>query len=127
MTELRLHRRKIVGMDAAPPEIRALQVVARLVAQQVLDVPADEGRSEVARGFEAGDYRRRRREQALDLCARLRDGLFSGLARRDVAPRADDLGRLTALVVDEAQLVADPTVSAVLLEKAVLDVVAACI
>src|SRR5258707_588718 len=51
----------------------------------------------------------------------LRDGSFGGLARRDVTPRADHLGRLTALVVDDPQLIADPAVVAILLEKPVLD------
>src|SRR5262249_39732380 len=53
------------------------------------------------------------------------EGCFGSLARRDVAPRANHLGRLTALVIDEAQLIADPAVVAVLLEKPVLDGVAA--
>src|SRR5262249_61464566 len=74
------------GMYAAPPEIRALEVIARLIAQQIFDVLADEGRSKVACGLETVDDRRRRGEQTLDLRSRLRPGLFVGLARRDVAP-----------------------------------------
>src|SRR5262249_35425727 len=58
-TDLRLRPRPIVGMYAAPPEIRALQVIARLITQQIFDVLADEGRSKVARGFKTLDRRRR--------------------------------------------------------------------
>jgi len=38
VTELGLNRREVVGMDTAPPEIRALQIVARLVTQPILDI-----------------------------------------------------------------------------------------
>src|SRR5207253_8782732 len=38
-----------------------------------------------------------------------------------ISPRADHLGRLAALVADEAQLVAHPAVGAILLEKPILD------
>src|SRR5262249_46998334 len=63
VTDLRLRPRQIVGIYAAPPEIRALQVIARLITQQIFDVLAEEGRSKVARGFETVDDRRRRGEQ----------------------------------------------------------------
>ena len=47
------------------------------------------------------------------------------LARGDVAPRADHLDRLAVLVADQVLLVVHPAVAAVLLEKPVLDRVAA--
>ena len=50
-----------------------------------------------------------------------RDRLLGRLALGDVAPRADDLLRLAAPVPDEALLVADPAIAAVLLQEAVLE------
>ena len=117
--------RAVLGMDAALPEIRALEVLLALVAEQVLDVLADEGRREIAGGLEAVDHRRRAGEQVLDALAGRGAASFGLLALGDVAPRADHLDRLAVLVADQALLVVDPAVGAVLLEEPVLDRVAA--
>ena len=61
----------------------------------------------------------------LDALARRRRRLLGLLARGDVAPRADHLDGLALLVADQALLVVDPAIAAVLLEEAVLDGVAA--
>ena len=50
MRSFGFHPGEIVGMDAAPPEIRAVEILAGLVAQDFADVVADEGRAEIARG-----------------------------------------------------------------------------
>src|SRR5436190_1203712 len=50
-----------------------------------------------------------------------RHGFLGSLAVLDVAPRADDLVRLAALGIDQAQLVADPAIVAVLLQEPVFE------
>src|SRR5262249_2338593 len=52
----------VVRMDAAQPEIRALEIFLAIVAKQVLDVLADEGRRIVAGRFVAVEHRRRASE-----------------------------------------------------------------
>src|SRR6187200_3625819 len=125
LPEFAFDPRQVVGMDAAAPEVGAVEIVALLVAQPVLYVLADEGRVKVARGLEAVNHRRRGGQQLLAMGAGRRDGLFGSLAVRDVAPRADDLVRIAALVIDQAQLVAHPAIVAVLLQEPVLESVVA--
>src|SRR5690348_2504757 len=106
-------------MDARLPEIRALEVFLGLVAEELLDVAADEGRRVVARRLEAVDDRRRAREQAFDA---LPDGgrhFLCPLALADVAPRADHLRRLALLVPYQMLRVVHPAVGAVLPAEAV--------
>ncbi len=60
---LGLDRGKILGMDVAAPEIGVLKIFLGAIAEQALDVLADEGRRVVAARLEAVDYRRRAFEQ----------------------------------------------------------------
>ena len=60
---LGFHGGEVVRVDATSPEVRAFQILARLVAQQVLDVLADEGRGEIAKGLVAVDDRARRGQE----------------------------------------------------------------
>ena len=113
------------GWTRLRPEIRALEVLLAVVAEQVLDVLADEGRGVVAARLEAVDHGRRAGEQVLDPGLGRRHRLLRPLALADVAPRADHLDRLAVLVPDQALLVVHPAVGAVLLEEPVLDGVAA--
>src|SRR6187551_622151 len=124
-TEFALDPCKIVRMHRISPEVGAVEIVARLVAQPLLDVLADIGRAKIPRCLEAVNHRRRGGEQLFDMGASRRDSLFGSLPVRDVAPRADDLVRLAALVIDQAQLVADPAIIAVLLQEPVLETVVA--
>src|SRR4029453_1864732 len=64
-------------------------------------------------------------EQLLDMGTSRRDSLFSRLAVRDVAPRADDLVRFAAFGIGEAQLIAHPAIVAVLLQEPVFESVVA--
>ena len=50
---------EIVGMDVPPPEIGVLEIFVGAVAEQAVDVVADEGGGEIAAGLEAVDHRRR--------------------------------------------------------------------
>src|SRR6476620_7463031 len=124
-TELALHPCKIVRMHTVPPEVGAVEIVARLVAQPFPDVLTDIGGAKIPRCLEAVNHRRRGGQQLLDMDPCRRHGFLSRLAVRDVAPRADDLVRLAALVIDQAQLVADPAIIAVLLQEPVLESVVA--
>src|SRR3954447_7420820 len=58
-----LRAREVVGGDALAPEAGALEVLARLVAEQALDVGADEGGRVVAAGAEAVEHGGRGVEQ----------------------------------------------------------------
>src|SRR5262249_5765924 len=53
LAELGFDSRQIVGMDAAAPEIRALQIFLGLIAQHVLEICAHELRREVPGRLEA--------------------------------------------------------------------------
>ena len=86
LAELSFDAREVVGVDAASPEIRAVEIVTRLITQPVLDVLADKGRPEVTRRLEAVDYRRRGREQLLDMGACRGNGRLGRFALGDVAP-----------------------------------------
>ena len=117
---LGLHGRDVVGMHAAPPEVRVLQILLRLVAEPVPDVLADEGRCEIARRLVAVDHRRCRRQEMHEAVLRGHQCLAQLLAGGDVAPGADHLGRLARRIAQHPQLVADPAEVAVLLAEAVL-------
>src|SRR5262245_36274197 len=58
--------RPVVGVQTVEPEIGTPEIVLALVAEEILDVPAYEGRPVVARRLEAVDHRRRGGEQVLD-------------------------------------------------------------
>ena len=55
--------RKILRVHALAPEVRILEVFVRAIADQTLDILADEGRRVVAARLEAVDYGRRGFEQ----------------------------------------------------------------
>src|SRR5689334_16544647 len=110
LSELALDPCKIVRMHRISPEIGTLEIVSLFVAQPVTDVLADIGWATIPRCLEAVDHRRRGGEQLFATGAGRGDGLFGSLAVGDVAPRADDLVRLAALVMDHAQFFADPAV-----------------
>ena len=99
ISDLGLDPRQIVGMDVLAPEIRVIEVVARGVAEQRLDVLADEDRREIVSRLEAVDHRRRDVEQPRQPL--LHRGLeidepplrsLLGLARRLVQDLFNDFG-----------------------------------
>src|SRR5215204_5431703 len=108
-------------MDATSPEIRTIEVLLAVIAEQILHVLAYERRGVVAGRFEAVDHRWRTGEQVLDAVPGRRRCFFGSLAVSNIAPRADHLDWVTILVPDQALFVVYPAVGAVLLEKAVLD------
>src|SRR5260221_6404702 len=114
-----LHRGELVGMHAAPPEIRVFEVFLRLVTQPVRDVLTDEGRRKIARRLVAVDHRWCTRQQVYETVLRGDQGFAKLLARRDVAPRTDHLDRIARRIAEHLQLVADPAVAAILLTEAV--------
>ncbi len=72
-------------------------------------------------GLEGIDHRRRGLEQEREPLARLLLGGLGGDARGDVAPRADDLGRLAVVVADEMLVVVHPAIGAVLAAEAIFE------
>src|SRR5581483_3126915 len=60
---LLLHSCEVIGVDASAPEVRVVQIFARVVAEQALDIGADEGRREIAARREAVNHDRRGIEQ----------------------------------------------------------------
>lgn len=122
---LGLDRLDVVGMHAGAPELRILQIFVRAVAEEALDVLADEGRRVIAARLEAVDHGRRALEQEREPLARSILCPFGRLTRADVAPRAHDFGWLTLLVADEMLLVIHPAKGAVLAPEAIFDRVGA--
>jgi hypothetical protein len=61
--DLGLRALKIVGMDPLAPEIRVVEIFARGVAEQRLDIGADEGGRKVSACLEAVNHSRRGTEQ----------------------------------------------------------------
>src|SRR5690606_28237351 len=116
---------QVLRVNALAPEIRAFEVLLARIAEQLLDVPADEGRRVIARRPEAVDHGRRAREKMLDALMRGGCRLLRRPPLGDVAPRADDLDRLTVRVADQMLDVLHPAVAAVAFPEAVLDRVAA--
>src|SRR5215203_3471545 len=108
-------------MDAAFPEIRTIEVLLAVIAEQILHVLAYERRGVVAGRFEAVDHRWRAGKQVLDAIPGRRRGFFGSLAVSNIAPRDDHLDRVAILVPDQTLFVVYPAVRAVLLEKAILD------
>src|SRR5262245_43388906 len=97
-------------MDAAPPEIRAVEIFLAVVAEQIPDVTADEGRCVIVGRLEAVDHRRRAREEMLDAFVGGGRLLLCPLALGDFAPGADDLARLSLRIADEALRIIDPAI-----------------
>src|SRR6476620_4074983 len=116
---LGLHGGKVLRMDAGAPEVGILQVLVRAIAQNALDVLADKGWSEVAGRGEAVDHGRGAFEQERDACFQGILGLLRRLALGDVAPRANDLERLSLPVADQMLLVAEPAVGSVDIAEAI--------
>ena len=90
---------QILGVDALAPEIRIFEIFAGTIAEQALDIVADEGRGEIALGLERVDHRRRGIEQprqphlgyGRDLCHVLTLSFFV-LTRRVSQDTLDDVG-----------------------------------
>src|SRR5262249_19484167 len=120
VAKLGLHPGEVVGMDATPPEIRALQILVGLVAQQVLHIVADERRTEIAARLEAVDHGGPGDQHMHEAVLRGTEGFAQVSARRDIAPRTDHLDRIACLIAHELQLIADPAVIAVFLAEAIL-------
>ena len=118
---LGLHRREVLGMDMRAPEIGMLQVFLRAVAEQPLDVLADESGRVVVLRLKAVDHRRRGLQQGVEPPACRVLALLGRLARADVAPRADHLERRAALVANEVLLVIDPAIGAILAAEAIFE------
>ncbi len=91
---LGLDRVEIVRMHVGAPEVRLLQIFARLVAEHALDVVADEGGGEIAARLEAVNHGRRAVQHEREPRLRRVLGRFCVLSRGDVAPRSHDLGGL---------------------------------
>jgi hypothetical protein len=96
---LTLDLRKVLGVNALAPEVGIVQIFAWGVAEQPLDIGADEGRGEVASGLEAIDHGGRGIEQlrkpllgsGLDL-GHMLPFFFLVLARRLGQDTLDDVG-----------------------------------
>ena len=108
-------------MHATPPEIRVLQIFIGPVAQHVSDIGAHERGREITTRPEAVNHRRRSPEQQGKLRARGFPFCFRFLARRDVAPRSNDLDRFAVTVVDDVLPVVDPAIGAVIPPVAIFD------
>jgi hypothetical protein len=121
----RLDRIDVVGMHAGAPEGRILEIFVRAIAEQALDVLADEGRRVIAARLEAVDHRWRAIEQERKPFAGPVLGQFGGLARADVAPRAHHLRQRALLVTDEMLVVVHPAIGAVFAPEAIFDRVVA--
>src|SRR5262249_54542564 len=52
---LRLHTGAIIGVNAAPPEFRVLEILLRFIAEPIADILANEGRGEIASCLETID------------------------------------------------------------------------
>ncbi|MFO7477299.1 MAG: hypothetical protein R6X03_02935 [Methyloceanibacter sp.] len=55
---LGLEARQVIGVHALTPEIGVVEIFTGRVAEQPRDILADEGRREIALGFETVDHRR---------------------------------------------------------------------
>src|SRR5262249_6039508 len=115
----------ILGVYAAPPEIRTIEIFLGFVPKQVLHVWADERRRVIAGRLEAVDHGRRASEPTLRALPGRRGGPFGALALTDVAPGSNDLGRLTIIVTDQPLCVIHPAIASVLAKEAIFDRVAA--
>jgi hypothetical protein len=118
---LGLDRFDVVRMHARAPEVGVLQIFIGTIAEQPLDILADEGRRVVAARPEAVDHSWRGFEQEGEPRPRLVLGLFGRFTRSDIAPRAHDLDRLSLLVTHEVLLVIDPAIGTVLAAEAIFE------
>ena len=110
--ELGEHAVAVVGMKPLQPEFRPGQVIARLVAQEIAHVLADEGRRVPAADLEAADHRRGRGEQVGQPPLRRLEHLLGALDLGHVGVDGDD-----AAVVGLALVDLDPAAVDALLEK----------
>src|SRR6516162_1373681 len=106
-------------MDPAAPELGVFEVFARVVAEDVLDVLADDNRRKISGCPVAIDDRGGGREQAHEAILRSYQHFTELLARGDVVPGADDFDWLSGPVADHLQVVADPAIVTVLLAEPV--------
>ena len=90
---LGFHGCHVVGMHAGAPELGILEIFVGAIAEQPLDILADESRRIVAARLEAVDHRGRGIEQKRKPLARAVLRLLGDPAGADVAPRAHDLRR----------------------------------
>ncbi len=114
-----LDKGEVFGVHPLAPEIRRLEIFLRAVAEEALDVLADEGRREVAMGLEAVDDGRGAFKQAVESLPRVRFGLLGRFAGVDIAPRTHHLEGLAVGVSHEGLLVVHPAIRAVLAPEAV--------
>src|SRR5215467_5234829 len=108
-------------MHPTTPEVWTHKVFFRLIAEQFLDVLADERRFVVAGCFKGIYHRWRSSEQVLDPIVSCRRCFFCLFATGNVAPRTNYFDRLALLITDQALFIVDPTVGSVLFEKAIFD------
>jgi len=87
---LRLDTLEVVGVHVLPPEIWIVEILVGGVAEQVLDVVADEGRREVVFGLEAVDHGRRRGQEARRAFLRRSFGVLVALAGGGVESLLND-------------------------------------
>src|SRR5262245_22678891 len=106
-------------MDPAAPELSAFEVFARVVAENVLDVLADDNRRKISGCPVAIDDRGGGREQADEAILRRNQHFTELLTCGDVVPGADDFDWLSGPVADHLQIVADPAIVAVFLAEPV--------
>ncbi len=117
----RLDLDKIVRVDVSTPERRVLQIFFGPVAEQAGDVLADEGGSEIAARGETVDDHGSRRQQQVQSGAHFLPGLLGFFARRDVGPRAHDLGRLAVRIAHHLLAIFHPEIGALRTADAILD------
>ena len=83
---LGLHGCHVVGMHPGAPELGILEIFVGAIAEQALDILADECRGIVAARLEAVDHRGRGIEQKGQALPGAVLRLLGGFARADVAP-----------------------------------------
>src|SRR5690349_1830020 len=119
LPELALHPPEIIRVHTVAPEVGAVEIIARLVAQPLLDVLTDEGRPKISRCLEAVNYRRRGREELCETRSRCRFLPLGILERTYVTPGTDHFERFALIVSDELLVVLDPAIGIVLPAKAI--------
>src|SRR6516225_4179946 len=106
-------------MHPTSPEVRTLKVFLPLIAEQFLDVLAYERRLVVAGCFKGINHRWRSSEQVLDTIIGCRRYCFCLFATGNVAPRTNHFNRVALLITGQLLCIVDPTVGAILFEKAI--------
>ena len=118
---LRLDPWQIVGMHVDPPEIGTFQIFLGRVAEEPLNVRADEGRREIAGCGKAVNHHRRHIEQQIEAFTDRRLRKLGFFALGNVCPRAGNLEGFASLVAHHLLPVMHPEIRAVGPADAVLD------